>query len=108
MAIINRHSGRLALQIHPSAIKAIHLADGSKIEDLKEVRDIVFRMQRPGIAPDLVYAHDWEEGDCVLFHNRGVLHTVVGAFAPTEQRLFRQCNIASNEGVLGPDDTLHA
>jgi alpha-ketoglutarate-dependent taurine dioxygenase len=107
MSTANRHSGRLALQIHPSAIKAIHLADGSTITDLKEVRDIVYRMQRPGIAPELVYAHDWQEGDCVLFNNRGVLHTVVGAFKPTDQRLFRQCNVASIEGVLGPDDKLY-
>ncbi|KAH6661514.1 alpha-ketoglutarate dependent xanthine dioxygenase [Verticillium dahliae] len=38
----------------------------------------VHRLQRPGIAPEKVYAHDWEEGDFVIFHNRGVLHSVVG------------------------------
>ncbi|KAL5339032.1 taurine catabolism dioxygenase [Aspergillus crustosus] len=89
-----------ALQIHPSAISKIHLADGTIISDLKQVRDIVYRLQRPAISPQYVYAHDWEEGDLVLFHNRGVLHSVVGAFGEGEVRLFRQCNLAAGEGVV--------
>jgi len=93
---------KLALQIHPSAIQALHLADGSVISDLAEVRAIVHRLQRPGIAPELVYAVDWEEGDMALFNNRGVLHTVTGSFAADEVRVFRQCNMAASEGVVGP------
>ncbi|VBB83949.1 Putative Protein similar to dioxygenase C576.01c of Schizosaccharomyces pombe [Podospora comata] len=100
----NPVTGKLALQVHPSAIRKLHLADGTVIEDLAEVREIVHRLQRPGIAPEYVYAHDWEEGDFVLFHNRGVLHSVVGAFAEEEVRLFRQCNVAASEFPLGPDD----
>lgn len=103
----NPVTGKLALQIHPSAIRAIHLADGSTIDDLKTVRDIVHALQRPGIAPRCVYAHDWAEGDVVLFHNRGVLHSVVGAFAAHEKRLFRQCNVAASEGVVGADGTVY-
>lgn len=99
----NPVTGKLALQMHPSAVRKIHLANGEVIEDLEKVRDIVHRLQRPGIAPDLVYAHDWEEGDLVLFNNRGVLHSVVGAFAEDEVRLFRQCNMAASEDVLGPE-----
>jgi alpha-ketoglutarate-dependent taurine dioxygenase len=92
----NPVTGKLALQIHPSAVCKLHLADGSVIDNLAEVREIVYGLQRPGIAPKLVYAHDWEEGDFVLFHNRGLLHSVVGAFAKDEVRLFRQCNIAAS------------
>ncbi|CZT10892.1 related to Putative dioxygenase C576.01c [Rhynchosporium agropyri] len=99
----NPVTGKLALQIHPSAVKAIHLPNGEIMSDLKEVRELVHRLQRPGIEPKHVYPHDWEEGDCVLFNNRGVLHSVVGAFSPQEQRLFRQCNLAASEGVQGPD-----
>lgn len=100
----NPVTGKLALQVHPSAIRRLHLADGSVVDDLKEVREIVYGLQRPGIAPDCVYAHDWEEGDFVIFHNRGTLHSVVGAFAETEVRLFRQCNIAGSEFPLGPEE----
>lgn len=107
MCWTNPLTGKLALQIHPSAIKGIHLASGEKITDLKEVRAIVHRLQRPAIAPQYVYAHDWQEGDCVIFHNRGVLHSVVGAFAPDEKRLFRQCNVAASEGVVGPNGLVY-
>ncbi|KAL3670147.1 hypothetical protein V7S43_004462 [Phytophthora oleae] len=103
----NPVTGKLALQIHPSAIRAIHLPDGSKMDDLDEVRQFIHRLQRPAIAPKYVYPHDWEEGDLVLFNNQGVLHSVVGAFAPSEKRLFRQCNLASSEGVMGPDGKLY-
>lgn len=99
----NPVTGCLALQIHPSAVQALHLADGSVISDLKTVRETVHRLQRPGIAPQLVYAVDWEEGDLALFHNRGVLHTVTGSFLEDEVRVFRQCNVAASEGVVGPD-----
>ncbi|KAG2815498.1 hypothetical protein PC118_g13749 [Phytophthora cactorum] len=103
----NPVTGKLALQIHPSAIRAIHLPDGSQMTDLGEVRELVHRLQRPAIAPKYIYAHDWEEGDLVLFNNQGVIHSVVGAFGPSEKRLFRQCNLASSEGVMGPDGTLY-
>lgn len=103
----NPVTGNLALQIHPSAIKAIHLPNGGIMTDLKEVRERVHQLQRPAIAPKYVYAHNWEEGDLVLFNNQGVLHSVVGAFSLDEKRLFRQCNLASSEGVMGPDGKLY-
>lgn len=40
----------------------------------------------------------------VLFHNRGVLHSVVGAFTPEEVRVFRQCNLAGSGDPEGPTD----
>lgn len=95
----NPVTGKPALQIHPSAIRKIHKADGTVIDDLKTVRDIVYKLQRPAISPSYVYAHDWQEGDFVLFHNRGLLHSVVGAFADDEVRIFRQCNLAASVSV---------
>lgn len=99
----NPVTGQLALQVHPSAVQKLHLADGTVINDLKEVREIVHRLQRPGIAPKLVYPIDWEEGDMAVFNNHGVIHTVTGSFTPEEVRIFRQCNIAASEPPLGPD-----
>ncbi|KAI9807220.1 MAG: hypothetical protein M1825_005938 [Sarcosagium campestre] len=107
MAWKNPVTGKLAVQIHPSAVSKIHLKDGTIIDDLAEVRRIVRRLQRPAIAPHYVYPHDWEEGDMVLFNNQGVLHTVVGAFAEHEVRLFRQCNLAASEGPVGPDSLVY-
>ncbi|CRG88444.1 Putative dioxygenase C576,01c [Talaromyces islandicus] len=98
----NPVTDQLALQIHPSAIRRIFLKDGTTIDDLEEVRNIVYRLQRPAISPEFVYAHDWEEGDMVLFNNHGVLHSVVGAFDKDEVRLFRQCNLSASRPPLGP------
>jgi alpha-ketoglutarate-dependent taurine dioxygenase len=98
----NPVTGKLALQIHPSAVEKLHLKDGREIEDLEEVREIVHRFQRPGIAPELVFAVDWEDGDLALFNNHGVLHSVTGSFRPEEVRIFRQCNLAASEGPLAP------
>jgi alpha-ketoglutarate-dependent taurine dioxygenase len=102
MCWANPVTGRLALQVHPSAVRKLHLADGTVMDDLAAVRETVHRLQRPAIAPKYVYAHDWEEGDFVLFHNRGLLHTVVGAFDEHEVRLFRQCNVAASAFPAGP------
>lgn len=104
----NPITGKLAFQVHPSAIRKLHLKDGTVVDNLEEVRDTVYRLQRPGIAPNKVYAHDWEEDDLVLFHNRGVLHSVVGAFAEDEVRLFRQCNIAASHLPVGPTEVAQA
>ncbi|KAF7966412.1 hypothetical protein HWV62_1881 [Athelia sp. TMB] len=82
---------------------AVH-PDGAHIKDLKEVRETLYKIQRPGIAPNLVYPHDWSEKDLVLFHNRGVLHTVVGAFTPDQIRKFHQCNLAASDFPKGPTE----
>lgn len=42
---------------------------------------------------------DWDANDMVLFHNRGVLHSVVGAFKPDEVRCFHQCNLAGSSSA---------
>ena len=97
----NPITGKLALQLHPSAVQKIHLKDGSVIDDLQTVREVVHKLQRPAIAPKRVYAHDWTEGDLVIFNNWGVLHSVVGAFAKDQVRIFRQCNIAATEDPVG-------
>ncbi|KAL6773632.1 hypothetical protein ACKKBG_A21940 [Auxenochlorella protothecoides x Auxenochlorella symbiontica] len=114
----NPVTGRLHLQVHPCAIQALVVEplppgaasrttdalypDGGEVTDLAEVRRLVYALQRPGIAPGLVYPHAWSDGDLVLFHNRGVLHSVVGAFRPDQVRKFHQCNLAASDLPAGP------
>ncbi|KAH9009527.1 hypothetical protein EDB84DRAFT_1546542 [Lactarius hengduanensis] len=76
--------------------------DGAHLTDLKEIRDLLYRMQRPAIAPTLVYPHDWKEKDLVIFHNRGVMHTVVGSLKPDQVRVFHQSNLAASSAPVGP------
>lgn len=102
-------------QVHPSAVSALKIAplpsgnskltsapypNGATLTDLKEVRALVYRLQRPAIAPSKIYAHDWKEGDMALFHNQGVLHSVVGAFEPEEVRMFHQVSFVAGSLVL--------
>ncbi|KAI5481700.1 alpha-ketoglutarate dependent xanthine dioxygenase [Pseudohyphozyma bogoriensis] len=115
----NAKNGNLHLQVHPSGIQSLYIdplpagatatpetlyPEGAHITDLKTVRELVYSIQRPGIAPKLVYTHDWKPYDLALFHNRGVLHTITGAFKPEEQRAFWQCNLASTDRPSGPTE----
>jgi len=118
----NPMTGELHLQAHPSAIKELIIAplpassstrttrdaalypDGAHLTDLKQVRKTLYDLQRPAIAPRYVYAHDWAENDFALFHNQGVLHTVVGAFKDDEVRVFHQCNLAASSDPVGPSE----
>ncbi|KAF7329097.1 putative dioxygenase C576,01c [Mycena kentingensis (nom. inval.)] len=114
----NPMDGTLSFQVHPCAVAELIIAplprtasradalypNGAHLKDLKKVRELLYTMQRPAIAPQLVYPHDWSENDLVLFHNRGVLHTVVGAFAPQQVRAFHQCNLAASDDPAGPSD----
>ncbi|KAJ3506464.1 hypothetical protein NLJ89_g6853 [Agrocybe chaxingu] len=112
----NPVTGDLHFQVHPCGVQELIVGplpeganregalypDGGRIKDLKEVRGLLYKMQRPAIAPSLIYPHDWKEDDLVIFHNRGVLHTVVGAFKPDQVRAFHQCNLAASDEPAGP------
>ncbi|SJL18358.1 related to Putative dioxygenase C576.01c [Armillaria ostoyae] len=112
----NPVTGELHFQVHPCGAAELLVEpipeeksregalypDGARLTDLKEVRGLLYKMQRPAIAPNLVYPHDWNEKDLVIFHNRGVLHTVVGAFTPDQVRAFHQCNLAASDDPTGP------
>ncbi|KAM0252779.1 hypothetical protein ACHAQJ_007617 [Trichoderma viride] len=99
----NPVTGRLALQVHSSVVRRLHLGNGEVVDDLERVRGILYRLQRPGIASQLVYAHDWQGGDLMIFHNRGLLHSVVGTLAEDEVRIMRQCIISGTEMPQGPE-----
>jgi alpha-ketoglutarate-dependent taurine dioxygenase len=113
----NPETGALHFQVHPSAIREIIIEpipssskqssnalypQGAHLKEIKEVRDLVYNLQRPSIAPAKVYAHDWEEDDLALFHNQGVTHSVCGAFGDDEVRIFHQCNLAASTEPLPP------
>jgi len=117
----NPDTGELHYQVHPSAVYELYITpipdgkredagndalypNGAHITDLKTVRDLVYELQRPSISPEFIYPHDWSENDLVLFHNQGVLHTVVGAFREDQIRAFHQCNLAASADPVGPSE----
>ncbi|KAG0745827.1 hypothetical protein G6F57_010459 [Rhizopus arrhizus] len=95
----NPVTNKIHLQVHPAAVEDL-IIDGKPVGDLKKVREILYKLQRPSISPENVLAHEWRDGDFVIFHNRGLLHSVVGSLKEDDFRLFHQCNIASADGPL--------
>ncbi|CAO3609061.1 unnamed protein product [Mucor hiemalis] len=90
---------KIHLQVHPSAVEDL-IIDGKPVGDLEKVRELLYKIQRPAISPENVFAHEWEDGDFVIFHNRGLLHSVVGSLKDTDKRVFHQCNIASADDPI--------
>jgi hypothetical protein len=107
MTWMNPVTGRLGMMVYPTCVRKIHLEDGSILDNMSEIRERLYRLQRRAINPEYVYTHDWEEGDLVLFNNHGVMHSIVGSFKDgVEVRLFRQCNMAASRPPLGPQESL--
>jgi alpha-ketoglutarate-dependent taurine dioxygenase len=98
---VNPVTGEPALQVHPCCVQDL-VTDGRAVGNLDECRRILQGLMRPAIAPRKVYAHSWRAGDLVIFNNRGVWHSVVGALGPGDRRIFHQCNLASSEPPRGP------
>jgi xanthine dioxygenase len=101
---LNPVTGRRALMLHAYCIEDL-VVDGESVGDLVEVRRLLYELMRPAIAPSRVYAHPWRPGDLVIFHNRGVWHTVVGSLRPSDLRVYHQCNLASSEAPRSASTT---
>ncbi|KAI6797341.1 hypothetical protein KC363_g6663 [Hortaea werneckii] len=97
----NPTTGKPHLQILGCCVRALRTKDPktgvvTTIDDLDEVRSICHSFQSPVYSPENVYAHRWQKGDLVIFHNRGVMHSITGQLARhPERRLLWQCNMAS-------------
>lgn len=97
----NLGNGKPHLQILGCCVYSLTTTDPktgntSVINDVQEVRRICHSLQSKVYKPENVYAHDWKEGDLVLFHNRGVMHSISGQLSTyPDKRLMWQCNMAS-------------
>lgn len=98
----NPSNGQPHLQILGCCVLALRTRDPqtgktTTIDDLDEVRQICHGFQIKVYHPENVYAHRWKKGDLVIFHNRGVMHSITGQLAQRpERRLLWQCNMASS------------
>jgi hypothetical protein len=67
---------------------------------VEKVREVVHNTQKKIYAAENIYAHRWQEGDVVIFHNRGVMHSITGQLAKYKEeedkkRMLWQCTITS-------------
>jgi xanthine dioxygenase len=92
------------LQVHGCCVYKLttrnpQTGEETVIDDVEEVRKIVYNMQKKIYAAKHIYAHRWIEGDLVIFHNRGVMHSITGQLeqhdAKDKQRLLWQCTMTS-------------
>ncbi|KAF2084924.1 alpha-ketoglutarate dependent xanthine dioxygenase [Saccharata proteae CBS 121410] len=99
------------LQVLGCCVHALHTRDPSTglvttDQDLDSVRKICHDLLGKVYKPENIYAHRWHEGDLVIFHNRGVLHSITGQLGDGNQegekkRLFWQCSMASGTAPMG-------
>jgi alpha-ketoglutarate-dependent taurine dioxygenase len=66
--------------------------------DPEESRALLDDLLDRATAPDLVYRHEWNLGDLVIWDNRGVLHRAT-RYDPTSARDMHRTTIAGNEAV---------
>lgn len=62
--------------VHPIAARQLRLklsptAEESLVTDIAEVRRILYDLQHPLLRPENIFAPPYEEGDLVIFYNRG-------------------------------------
>lgn len=103
----NPGTGGLHLQIHPSAVRSLHIAplpasverqagqlfpEGGNVEDLVEVRKIVYGLQRQGIRPELVYPHGESSSDATERERTSVWSSRAGLWSPSCERREKKTN----------------
>lgn len=53
-------------------------AEEQVVDDIEEVRRIIYALQRPALEPKYIFAPPYNEGDLVIFYNRGLMHCATG------------------------------
>lgn len=90
------HLQILGCCVHSLRIKDPKTGEITHIRDLAETRKICYDLQKNVVKPEHVYAHRWEEGDLVIFHNYGVWHSITGQLGD-EKRLMWQVTMRSGK-----------
>ncbi|GAA5913460.1 hypothetical protein JCM6882_001966 [Rhodosporidiobolus microsporus] len=107
MVWINPITGARSLQVHAIIAWKIHHrtspTDEFKIiDDLPTVRKMLDELQRPFVKPDNVFFAPTEEGDLLLFYNRGVRHSAVEFPASRGPRLLHQLQLVASDAPWEP------
>lgn len=90
------HLQILGCCVHSLRTKDPKTGEVTRIDDLAETRRICYELQKKVMKPQHVYAHRWEEGDLVIFHNHGVWHSITGQLGRT-RRLMWQVTMRSGK-----------
>ena len=90
--IFLRHpvTGRLVLYANPGY--AVHI-DGLPEAESKELLYMLFEHQ---LNAKYRYAHEWSEGDVLMWDNIGTIHRAVADYTPEEHRLMKRCQVIAD------------
>ena len=84
--LIHTHpeTGRKSIYLHPGKVERIECMTppASKV--------FVDELMEAIIQPEVVYRHEWQLGDLVLWDNRAVLHLAHRDYDPAEQRIMHR------------------
>ena len=62
----------------------------------KESDDILAFLFEHQTKPEYRYAHQWEEGDLMLWEDIGTIHNAVADYGPDEHRLIKRCQVMAS------------
>lgn len=88
------------LRTHPeTGRKAVFLGDHAEsIEGMNfdDGRALVETLNQEATPEHLIYRHQWEPGQCVVWDNRCLLHMATGYDTAGEKRVMRRCTITGD------------
>jgi taurine dioxygenase len=62
----------------------------------KESDEILAFLFEHQTRPEYRYAHQWEEGDVMLWEDIGTIHNAVADYGPDEPRLIKRCQVMAS------------
>jgi taurine dioxygenase len=86
-------TGRFVLYANPGYAVRI---DGMAEPESSETLQMLFEYQ---LQPKYRYAHEWSEGDVLMWDNIGTVHRAIADYGPQEHRLMKRCQIIADREV---------
>ncbi|KAI1370210.1 sulfonate dioxygenase [Hypoxylon crocopeplum] len=69
------------------------------IDDFKEAREKIHVLMKKAMKPEFVYVHRYQPDDLVMWHNRGVWHSVTGELGEAKRLMWQAAQGSSQSPV---------
>ncbi|GAA5839166.1 hypothetical protein JCM11251_003694 [Rhodosporidiobolus azoricus] len=96
-----------SLQVHAIVARRLFIRrspteDFKVIEDVVEVREILYKLQKPFLRPENILVSPQGEGDLCLWHNRSLRHTAIEYPSSYPDRIMHQVHVAGSDDPGNP------
>ncbi|ELQ32308.1 hypothetical protein OOU_Y34scaffold01193g1 [Pyricularia oryzae Y34] len=104
---MNSVTGKKHFQVQPNTVRRLFIRNNAEetprvIEDVKEIRDFLTKLQIRVLRPENIYVGPEEEGDHVFWYNWGVMHTKIDYPVKYGVRTAHQGWIPASRAPTGP------